>query len=95
MYNRELYKLSKCALWYKSYVLSRSGPGERSMADTITGAGERVEAHMRKVLAKLKALKDRQPAHDGPLPNGSLDSAVEVDREDDPSDGIGGVQRPA
>jgi hypothetical protein len=65
------------------------------MADTITGAGERVEAHMRKVLAKLKALKDRQPAHDGPLPNGSLDSAVEVDREDDPSDGIGGVQRPA
>jgi hypothetical protein len=94
MYNRELYKLSKCALWYNHYVLSRSGPGERSMADTITDAGERVGAHVRKVLAKLKALKHRQRAHNGP-PNGSLDSAVEVDREDDASEGIGGVQRPA
>jgi hypothetical protein len=65
------------------------------MTDTITDAGERVGAHVRKVLAKLKTMKDRQRAHERPIPNGSRDSAVEVDREDDPSDGIGGVQRPA
>jgi hypothetical protein len=65
------------------------------MADTITDEGERVGAHVRKVLAKLKALKDRQRAHEGPVPNESHDSAVEVDREDDPSNGIGGIQRPA
>ena len=39
------------------------------MADTITDAGKRVGAHVRKVLANLKTV-DRQRAHEGPIPNG-------------------------
>jgi hypothetical protein len=63
------------------------------MADTITDTGERVRAHVRKVLAELKALKGRQRA--GPSPVKSLDSAVEVEREDNTPSGIADIQRPA
>jgi hypothetical protein len=59
------------------------------------GAATSVEQHVQKILAQISALKRRLRAHEEPIPNGSRDSAVEVDREDDPSDGIDGVQRPA
>ena len=44
------------------------------MADTITDADARVGAHVRKVLAELKALKGRQRG--GPSRVKSLDSTV-------------------
>ena len=56
-----------------------------------------IRQHVRKVLAQIRALRDQQRAQEKVRQTGSMDSTVEVevDREDDPSNGIGGVQRPA
>lgn len=55
----------------------------KSVAD-----GERVRQHVTQVLARLRALKERQRA--GETRSSKLDGAVEIDREKDISHSIAG-----
>ena len=52
-----------------------------------------IRQHVRKMLLKLRTLKDRQRAREKPNPDGS-DSAVEVEREEDTPSSIGSLKRP-
>jgi hypothetical protein len=58
-------------------------------------ADEPVGAHLRKILAALKALKVRQRRQERLRLDRSLDSVAEVNREDALPNGIGDVKRPA
>jgi hypothetical protein len=61
------------------------------MSNEMSDAGENVRQHVRKILAQLRALKEQQREQPNPLgPN----IAVEIDREEDPSSSVGGVESP-
>lgn len=65
------------------------------MADKDSDFGERVRRHVRKMLAQLRALKDRQRAQQTPGPTGSMDRGVEVEGEEDTPGGVGDVKPPS
>ena len=58
-----------------------------------TDDGERVRQHLRKVLAQLRALKERQRAREKPAPGSN--GAGKIDREEDTSGSIGGGEGPS
>lgn len=60
----------------------------KSVAD-----GERVRQHVTKVLAQLRALKERQRA--GEIRSSNLEGAVEIDREKDIAHSIAGGEGPS
>ena len=62
-----------------------------TMADEVGEAA--VRQHVRKMLLKLRTLQDQQRAREKPNPNG-LDSAFEVEREEDTPSSIGSLERP-
>jgi hypothetical protein len=63
------------------------------MAEDSTADSERVRQHVTKVLAQLRALKERQRAQEN-LDPGS-DNAVEIDREKNSARSIGGGDGPS
>ena len=54
-----------------------------------------VRQHVGNVLARLRALKERLRAQEKALRSRSLDTRVEVNREDDHPSGIDNVERPS
>ena len=60
----------------------------RTMADENSDARKRVPQHVRKVLARLK----QEPKKVAPAVSMG---AAEVEGEDDPARGVGGVERPS
>jgi hypothetical protein len=58
-----------------------------------TDDSERVRQHVMKVLAQLRALKERQRAREKHDPG--LGGAGEIDREEDTSGSIGGGEGPS
>jgi hypothetical protein len=64
------------------------------MADEREKAAEAVEQHVRQILAQISALEARRRAQEQ-ASEGRSGNAVEIDREDDRSRGIGGTDRPS
>jgi hypothetical protein len=58
------------------------------MSNEKSDAGENIPQHVRKVMARLRALKEQQREKRGP------DIAVEIDREVDPSSSVDGGESP-
>ena len=65
------------------------------MAEEDHDGADSVRQHVRKVLARLSAFKDRQRAQESGRPTGSLDNSIEVDREDDDPSGIDDTEGPS
>jgi hypothetical protein len=65
------------------------GKERRSLTDTVN---EPVRQHLRKVLARLSA--HTRAGHEKPNAVRSLNTAVEVEREENTPRGVGDVQRP-
>ena len=65
------------------------------MASKDQDGTDSIRQHVRKVLAQIRALRDQQRAQEKVRQTGSMDSTVEVEREENPSSDIGNVQRPA
>ena len=65
------------------------------MASKDQDGTDSIRQHVRKVLAQIRALRDQQRAQEKVRQTGSMDSTVEVEREENPSGDIGNVQRPA
>jgi hypothetical protein len=58
-------------------------------------SGEQVRQHMRTMLIRLTALQRKRAKEEQDPPPGSVDTAVEVEGEDDPPGGVGDPEGPA